>query len=166
MARTFDENERIKLINAVGKYYLYCDGIPSCRKCVEHLKKGGNSISTATVKDYLDRFMKMNPATAPIIYDIICGNKPKTIDDESVKNRVIIVSNMIVRGFTIDDIVFKTGYTKDVVYNDVSKRIYQIDVELALKVKDALEEHKLDNLMHGNDSYLSQTRNDDGTFRK
>ena len=118
MARTFDENERIKLINAVGKYYLYCDGIPSCRKCVEYLKKGGNSISTATVKDYLDRFMKMNPATAPIIYDIICGNKPKTIDDESVKNRVIIVSNMIVRVFNIDDIVFKNGYTINIVYDD------------------------------------------------
>ena len=166
MARTFDENERIKLINAVGKYYLYCEGKPSCRKCVEHLKKGGKNISVATVKDYLDRFMRMNPETAPIIYDIVSGNKPKTIDDESVRNRVLMVSNMVANGLTIEDVVGQTGYTKDVIHNDITKRIYQIDVDLALKVKEVLNMHKLDNLMHGNDEYLNQERNTDGTFRK
>lgn len=165
MARIFDENERAELINAVGKYYLHCEGKPSCRKCVEHLKKSGKSISVATVKDYLDRFVKMNPETAPIIYDIVSGNKPKTIADESVRNRVLMVSNMVANGLTIEDVVGQTGYTKDVIHKDITKRIYQIDVDLALKVKEVLTSHKLDNLLHGNDAYLSQERNN-GRFSK
>lgn len=165
MARTFDENERTELINAVGKYYLFCEGKPSCRKCAEYLTKAGNSISNATVKDYLDRFMRMNPETAPIIYDIVSGNKPKTIDDESVRNRVLMVSSMVSNGLTIEDVVRQTGYTKDVIHNDITKRIYQIDVDLALKVKEVLNMHKLDNLMHGNDAYLSQERKN-GRFIK
>ena len=156
MARTFDEDKRTELINAVGKYYLFCEGKPSCRKCAEYLTKAGNSISNATVKDYLDRFMRMNPETAPIIYDIVSGNKPKTIEDESVRNRVIMVSNMVANGLTIEDVVGQTGYTKDVIHNDITKRIYQIDIDLALKVKEVLTRHKLDNLMQGNDEYLNQ----------
>ena len=166
MARTFDEDKRTELINTVGKYYLFCEGKPSCRKCAEYLTKAGNSISNATVKDYLDRFMRMNPETAPIIYDIVSGNKPKTIEDESVRNRVIMVSNMVANGLTIEDVFEQTGYTKDVIHNDITKRIYQIDIDLALKVKEVLTRHKLDNLMHGNDEYLNQERNADGTFRK
>ena len=166
MARTLSEEERLELINKVGKYFLYSEKKPSCRKCVEYLKNNGVSISVATVKDYLDRFMRMNPETAPIIYDIVSGNKPKTIADESVRNRVLMVSNMVANGLTIEDVVGQTGYTKDVIHNDITKRIYQIDVDLALKVKEVLNMHKLDNLMHGNDEYLNQERNTDGTFRK
>ena len=165
MARTFDEDKRIELINAVGRYYLYGND-PSYRRCAEYLTKAGNSISNATVKDYLDRFMRMNPETAPIIYDIVSGNKPKTIEDESVRNRVIMVSNMVANGLTIEDVFEQTGYTKDVIHNDITKRIYQIDIDLALKVKEVLTRHKLDNLMQGNDEYLNQERNADGTFRK
>ena len=165
MARTFDEDKRTELINAVGKYYLYRND-PSYRRCAEYLTKAGNSISNATVKDYLDRFMRMNPETAPIIYDIVSGNKPKTIEDESVRNRVIMVSNMVANGLTIEDVFEQTGYTKDVIHNDITKRIYQIDIDLALKVKEVLTRHKLDNLMQGNDEYLNQERNADGTFRK
>ncbi len=165
MARTLSEEERIELINAVGKYYLYGFD-PSCRKCAKYLNDKGKSISHVTVKDYLDRFMKMNPETVEYIYDIINGNKPKTVDDESVRNRVLMVSNMVTNGLTIDEVVTQTGYTKDTIHNDITKRIFLIDVDLALRVKEELENHKSDNLMHGNDAYLNQERNSDGTFRK
>ena len=67
MARTFSEEERLELINKVGKYFLYSKDKPSCRRCVEHLKNNGVSISSATVQDYLHRFIKENPATADMI---------------------------------------------------------------------------------------------------
>lgn len=166
MARTFSEEKRLELINKVGKYFLYSEGKPSCRKCVEYLKNNGVSISVATVKDYLHRFIKMNPSTADIIYDIIDGNKPKTVEDESVRNRVLMVSNMVANGLSIDDVVNQTGYTKDTIHNDITKRIFLIDVDLGLKVKYVLENHKISNLMQGNDAYLNQERNSDGTFKK
>ena len=166
MARTLSEKERIELINKVGKYFLYSKERPSCRKCVEYLKSNGASISSATVHDYLDRFIKENPSVANIIYDIIAGNKPKTVEDESVKNRVLLVSNMVANGLSIDEVVTQTGYTKDTIHNDISKRIFLIDVDLALRVKESLDNHKLANLMHGNDAYLNQERNSDGTFKK
>lgn len=166
MARTLSEEERIELINKVGKYFLYSKERPSYRKCVEYLKSNGASISSATVHDYLHRFIKENPSVADIIYDIIDGNKPKTVEDESVKNRVLLVSNMVANGLSIDEVVAQTGYTKDTIHNDITKRIFLIDVDLALRVKEVLEKHKLDNLMHGNDAYLNQERNSDGTFKK
>ena len=166
MARTFSEEKRLELINKVGKYFLYSEKKPSCRKCVEYLKNNGVSISVATVKDYLHRFIKMNPSTADIIYDIIDGNKPKTVEDESVRNRVLMVSNMVANGLSIDDVVNQTGYTKDTIHNDITKRIFLIDVDLGLKVKYVLENHKISNLMQGNDAYLNQERNSDGTFKK
>lgn len=166
MARTFSEDKRLELINKVGKYFLYSKERPSCRKCVEYLKSNGISISSATVQDYLHRFIKMNPNTANIIYDIIDGNKPKTVEDETVRNRVLMVSNMVANGLSIDEVVNNTGYTKDTIHNDVTKRIFLIDVDLGLKVKEVLENHKISNLMHGNDAYLNQERNIDGTFKK
>ena len=166
MARTFSEDKRLELINKVGKYFLYSNEQPSCRKCVEYLKNNNISISSATVQDYLHRFIKMNPSTANIIYDIIDGNKPKTVEDETVRNRVLMVSNMVANGLSIDEVVNNTGYTKDTIHNDVTKRIFLIDVDLGLKVKEVLENHKISNLMHGNDAYLNQERNIDGTFKK
>ena len=166
MARTLSEEERLELINKVGKYFLHSKERPSCRKCVEYLKSNGISISSATVHDYLDRFIKENPSVANIIYDIIDGNKPKTVEDESVKNRVLLVSNMVANGLSIDEVVNNTGYTKDAIHNDITKRIFLLDVDLGLKVKEVLEMHKLANLMHGNDAYLNQERNSDGTFKK
>lgn len=166
MARTFSEDKRLELINKVGKYFLYSNEQPSCRKCVEYLKNNDISISSATVQDYLHRFIKMNPNTANIIYDIIDGNKPKTVEDETVRNRVLMVSNMVANGLSIDEVVNNTGYTKDTIHNDVTKRIFLIDVDLGLKVKEVLENHKISNLMHGNDAYLNQERNIDGTFKK
>ena len=165
MAKTLNEEERLELINAVGKYYLYGFD-PSCRKCAKYLNNKGKSFSHVTVKDYLDRFMKMNPETVEYIYNIINGNKPKTVEDETVRNRVLMVSNMVANGLSIDEVVNNTGYTKDTIHNDVTKRIFLIDVDLGLKVKEVLENHKMANLMHGNDAYLNQERNIDGTFKK
>ena len=108
----------------------------------------------------------MNPAIANIIYDIIDGNKPKTVEDETVRNRVLMVSNMVANGLSIDEVVNQTGYTKDTIHNDITKRIFLIDVDLGLKVKYVLENHKISNLMQGNDAYLNQERNSDGTFKK
>jgi len=166
MARTFSEEERLELINKVGKYFLHSKERPSCRKCVEYLKNNGISISSATVQDYLHRFIKENPSVADIIYDIIDGNKPKTVEDENIKNRVLLVSNMVANGLSINEVVTQTGYTKDTIHNDITKRIFLIDVDLALRVKESLDNHKLANLMHGNDAYLNQERNSDGSFKK
>ena len=77
-----------------------------------------------------------------------------------------MVSNMVANGLSIDEVVNNTGYTKDTIHNDVTKRIFLIDVDLGLKVKEVLENHKISNLMHGNDAYLNQERNIDGTFKK
>ena len=165
MARTFSEEERLELINAVGKYYLYGFD-PSCRKCAKYLNDKGKSISYVTVKDYLDRFMKMNPETVEYIHNILNGNKPKTVEDENVKNRVLLVSNMVANGLSIDEVVNQTGYTKDTIHNDITKRIFLTDVDLGLKVKYVLENYKISNLMQGNDAYLNQERNSDGTFKK
>ena len=166
MARTFDEEKRLELINRVGKYFLYSKERPSCRGCVKYLKDNGISISSTTVQDYLHRFIRMNPSVADIIYEIIDGNKPKTVEDENIKNRVLMVSNMIGNGLNVEDVVNKTGYTKDIIYNDITKRIFLLDVDLGLKVKEVLETHRLENLMHGNDDYLNNERNEDGTFKK
>lgn len=165
MAKTFDDSEREELINVVGHYFLYSEN-PSYRRCIEFVKQGGRSISLPTVKDYLHRFIKNNPSKGEEILEIISLNTPKTVEDEKVRHRVLIASNMIANGLAIDDVVNLTGETKDVIYRDVTERIFVIDESLGNKVKYQLEQNRRDNLMHGNDAYLNQERNSDGTFKK
>lgn len=165
MARTFDEEKRENLIKVVGYYFLYAEK-PSYRRCIEHVKLGGNSISLPTVKDYLKRFIKNNPSVGEIILEKISLNTPKNIEDEKVRNRVLIATNMIENGLTIDDVARITGETKDVIYRDVTDRIFALDEELGNRIKVILEANSRANLMHGNDAYLTQERNSDGTFKK
>ena len=166
MARTLSEEERIELINKVGKYFLYSKERPSYRKCVEYLKSNGASISSATVHDYLHRFIKANPELGSVILDKINKNKPKTIEDEKVRNRVLITSKMISNGLAVDDVVRLTGESKNVIYRDITERIFALDEELGKRIKVILEANSRANLMHGNDAYLNQERNSDGTFKK
>ena len=165
MAATFEDEKREELINAVGNYFLYAVK-PSYRKCIEHIKSGGNSISLPTVKDYLARFIKNNPSSGEIILERINLNIPKTVEDEEVRNRVLIAANMIANGLTIDEVSSNMKEPKDVIYRDITDRIFAIDQELGNKVKYQLEQNRKANLMQGNDAYLTQERNDDGTFKK
>lgn len=165
MAATFDEEKRTELINAVGNYFLYAEK-PSYRKCIEHIKKGGYTISLPTVKSYVEIFVKSNPSLGKLILDRISVNVPKTVEDEKIRNRVLIAANMIANGLNIDDVVRLTGERKDVIYRDVTDRIFLIDDELGKRIKVVLEANSRSNLMHGNDAYLNQMRNEDGTFKK
>ena len=115
--------------------------------------------------DDIKEWCKVAVSLTVWIYTIIDGNKPKSVEDESVRNRVLMVSNMVANGLTIDEVVNQTGYTKDTIYNDITKRIFLVDVDLGLKVKEVLENHKLANLMQGNDDYATHERNRDGTFK-
>lgn len=165
MAATFEEEKRERLINAVGNYFLYAES-PSYRRCIEYIKLGKDSISLPTVKDYLKKYIANNPSKGEIILARINLNKPKTVEDEKVENRVLIAANMIANGLNVDEVVRLTGESKNVIYKDITERIFALDNDLGNRIKVILEANSRANLMQGNDAYLNQERNSDGTFKK
>ena len=117
-------------------------------------------------KDYLKKYIANTPSKGEIILARLNHNKPKTVEDEKVENRVLIAANMIANGLNVDDVVRLTGESKNVIYKDITERIFALDNDLGNRIKVILEANSRANLMQGNDAYLNQERNSDGTFKK
>lgn len=165
MAQKFTEQEREERINMVGNYFL-SEEHPSIRKCMEYFKQKNISISVPTVKSYLDLYKKMYPKCADILNEKIDNNKPKSIEDDEVRNRVLIVAQEYLNGKDLESIAQEYTITKDTLYRDITERLPKISENLAKQVSQKMKMNKLNNLMHGNDAYMTQSRDENGKFTK
>ena len=122
MAKTFTEEERDKLIEQVGSYYLITK--ESYRDIA---KKFG--ISAPTVKDYIDKYKKLHGHLAA---EIDASIKEKTsqndsINNPTVKERVITVYMYILDGYTIEEIATLLQEPISTIYNDINIRLEQVN---------------------------------------
>ena len=122
MAKTFTEEERDKLIEQVGSYYLITK--ESYRDIAKEF-----GISAPTVKDYIDKYKKLHGHLAA---EIDASIKEKTsqndsINNSTVKERVIKVYMYILDGYTIEEIATLLQESIYTVYNDINIRLEQVN---------------------------------------
>lgn len=122
MAKTFTEEERDKLIEQVGSYYLITK--ESYRDIAKEF-----GISAPTVKDYIDKYKKLHGHLAA---EIDASIKEKTsqndsINNPTVKERVIKVYMYILDGYTIEEIATLLQESIYTVYNDINIRLEQVN---------------------------------------
>lgn len=122
MAKTFTEEERYKLIEQVGSYYLITK--ESYRDIAKEF-----GISAPTVKDYIDKYKKLHGHLAA---EIDASIKEKTsqndsINNPTVKERVITVYMYILDGYTIEEIATLLQEPISTIYNDINIRLEQVN---------------------------------------
>lgn len=122
MAKTFTEEERDKLIEQVGSYYLITK--ESYRDIAKEF-----GISAPTVKDYIDKYKKLHGHLAA---EIDASIKEKTSQNDSINNpivkeRVIKVYMYILDGYTIEEIATLLQESIYTVYNDINIRLEQVN---------------------------------------
>ena len=122
MAKTFTEEERDKLIEQVGSYYLITK--ESYRDIAKEF-----GISAPTVKDYIDKYKKLHGHLAA---EIDASIKEKTsqndsINNPTVKERVITVYMYILDGYTIEEIATLLQEPISTIYNDINIRLEQVN---------------------------------------
>ena len=122
MAKTFTEEERDKLIEQVGSYYLITK--ESYRDIAKEF-----GISAPTVKDYIEKYKKLHGHLAA---EIDASIKEKTsqndsINNPTVKERVITVYMYILDGYTIEKIATLLQEPISTIYNDINIRLEQVN---------------------------------------
>lgn len=122
MAKTFTEEERDKLIEQVGSYYLITK--ESYRDIAKDF-----GISAPTVKDYIDKYKKLHGHLAA---EIDASIKEKTsqndsINNPTVKERVLKVYMYILQGYTFEEIAALLNESINTVYNDINIRLEQVN---------------------------------------
>ena len=122
MAKTFTEEERDKLIEQVGSYYLITK--ESYRDIAKEF-----GISAPTVKDYIEKYKKLHGHLAA---EIDASIKEKTsqnnsINNPTVKERVITVYMYILDGYTIEEIATLLQEPISTIYNDINIRLEQVN---------------------------------------
>lgn len=122
MAKTFAEEERDKLIEQVGSYYLITK--ESYRDIA---KKFG--ISAPTVKDYIDKYKKLHSHLATEINESIKARTSQndSINNPEVKERVLKVYMYILEGYTFEEIAALLNESINTVYNDINIRLEQVN---------------------------------------
>lgn len=122
MAKTFTEEERDKLIEQVGSYYLITK--ESYRDIAKEF-----GISAPTVKDYIDKYKKLHGHLAA---EIDASIKEKTSQNDSINNpevkeRVLKVYMYILEGYTFEEIAALLNESINTVYNDINIRLEQVN---------------------------------------
>lgn len=134
------EEEREILVIEIADYII--ENQTSTRKTAEHFK-----ISNYTVSEYMkNRLKNLDITRYKKVRQILTSNKPKTINDEEIENRVLKVLELLKSGFTVKEIAHSLGETEFTIYRDISNRLKKLsteDYELAKKI---LEENSLINL--------------------
>ena len=134
------EEERQILVIAIADYII--ENKTSTRNTAEYFK-----ISNYTVSDYMNNRLKsLDGLKYRQVQEILKSNKPKTIKDESVENRVLKVLELLKSGFTVKEIANSLGETEFTIYRDVSKRLKSLSPEDYIVSKKILEENSMMNL--------------------
>lgn len=157
----FTDEERIEITKAIADYIInnYC----STRKAAVHFK-----ISNATVSTLMNELLpKIDQEKYFKVQSILNGNKPKTIADEEIKQRVEKAAELIKEGFTVQEIAKSMGVTINVINEDLQTRLPRISESLYNEVKAIQLQNSRNNLHLGsNMSVEGQQRDENGKFTK
>lgn len=148
MARTVkDDRERERRIIMVGEYVMNTGS--STRKTATYFTEIYFPISNYTVSDYCARYCKMNPEDVDVLRGKINANKAQDINQEGVKKRVMLVTELFENGLNVEQISEKLEQDFWVIYRDLRTRLPLIDNErYEQEIKPRLIEHSMENLKH------------------
>lgn len=147
MASKISDDERNRRIYLVGTFFL--EEKSSIRKTAAFFTENFFSISSATVHDYLNRFINKYPNTKEQVLSIIESNKEDSIEKPEVRERVLKNLKLALSGYTVEEISARTNTSYWTVYRDLRERLPKIDEEYYKQVVLLLNENKERNLRHG-----------------
>lgn len=147
MASKISDDERERRVYLVGTFFL--EEKSSIRKTAAFFTENFFSISSATVHDYLNRFINKYPNTKEQILSIIESNKEDSIEKHEVRERILKNLKLALNGYTVEEISVRTNTSYWTVYRDLRERLPKIDEEYYKQVVLLLNENKERNLRHG-----------------
>lgn len=80
------------------------------------------------------------------VQEILQRNKPKTINDEEVRNRVLESAELIKQGLTVGEIAKQKNLSVHIIYEDLQTRLQRISQDLYEEIKDIEMQNSLNNL--------------------
>ena len=157
----FTDDERIEITKAIADYIISTKC--STRKAAEHF-----NISNATVSTLMNELLsKMDPIKYSQVESVLAANKPKTVKDDEVKQRVLKVAELIKEGFTVEEISKALDTTINIINEDLQTRLPRISESLHAEVKEIQLENSRNNLHLGSSmSTEGQKRDENGKFTK
>ena len=147
MASKISDDERNRRIYLVGTFFL--EEKSSIRKTAAFFTENFFSISSATVHDYLNRFINKYPNTKEQVLEIIKSNKEESVESSKVRERVLRNLKLFLSGYTVEEINVSTNTSYWTVYRDLKERLSKISEEYYNQVLVLLNENKERNLRHG-----------------
>ena len=147
MASKIDDIERERRIDLIGDFFI--QEKTSIRKTTKFFCDNFFPISSATVYDYLKRYMNKHSEKKDLVLEILSNNKEDSIEEESVRNRVINNLKFALSGYTIEEISSLSNISYWTVYRDLSDRLSKIDMKLSKEVIIILDKRKRNNLKNG-----------------
>ncbi len=147
MASKIDDIERERRIDLIGDFFI--QEKTSIRKTTKFFCDNFFPISSATVYDYLKRYMNKHSEKKDLVLEILSNNKEDSIEEESVRNRVINNLKYALSGYTIEEISSLSNISYWTIYRDLSDRLSKIDMKLSKEVIIILDKRKRNNLKNG-----------------
>lgn len=141
MDASIEERQKLELFIIMESNYNI-----SFRKIKKELEKYDINVSHVTIKSDINKLLIQNPIKYEKIIEMLGENKPQTVKDESVRNRVLLVAKYIKSGFTIEEISESIKIPYWTLYRDIKNRLIKINQDLYQEVEQILTEHKMNNL--------------------
>lgn len=154
----FTDVERNEKTIEIANYII--ENNSSTRRAAEQF-----GISNATVSEWMNYLLKnLDSKKFLKVQEILTQNKPKTIGDDSVKDRVLKAAELIKQNFTVEEIAKYFEVTVNVINEDLQTRLPRISKELYEEVKIELKKHSMGNLK--NVILEDEKGNENGKFTK
>ena len=147
MASKIDDIERDRRIDLIGDFFI--QEKTSIRKTTKFFCNNFFPISSATVYDYLKRYMNKYPEKKNLVLEILSNNKEESVLEESVRERIINNLKYALSGYTVEEISSFCNISYWTVYRDLSDRLSKIDMKLSKEVIIVLDKRKRNNLKNG-----------------
>ena len=126
----FTDEERIEITKEIVDYII--NNGSSTRKAAEYFK-----LSNATVSTLMNELLpKLDQERYLKVQSILSGNKPKTIVDEDVKQRVLSAAKLIKENFTVEEIANALNVTINIINEDLQTRLPRVSETLYNEVKE------------------------------
>lgn len=171
MARKVDtEEERLRRILLIRDYALKQieNNQPfSTRSIARYFTdNAGNNgffkISNNTVSAYIEFLVKLEPENHKKIREVLDKNKPKTIDDEEVLERIKKVIELLLQDHTVAEIAFILDESANTINKDINKRLSEISSEKLKEIgidKEKLAQLQIKLLEHSRKNLINNPLN-------
>ena len=162
-SRKFTAEERRNKAEEIALYIIkeYDNGKKVSTRSLAKIFGISNYTVSILTGEYLE---KQFPELHRKVNQILMENVPKSIENIEVQKRVLEAAKLVLQGKTTEEIATKLHVTNNVIYEDLQTRLKKIDSSLYNQIVLIRESNSRSNLNEGNDTYVSQERDELGHF--